>query len=363
MADGDNTAFDELMAQMGVRRMDQGPRSARKKGRKGSSKAARPSGTGARKVAEGRGGAAAPVAATKPSAHASPEQTVAAPPLPAQASTGAAAAADADPGVIADLRNEVASLRRELEAARTRADSAEAECAQAVEQRDRFDIERRGLQRRLEAAVGDRPAPMPPLGDALQRRGILGEHEAARMLKGLIEARRVGPLLRLLEATDGESLHTFLEDRVVLHCGGEACPVVPGRAVVRVPSKRCEVCGGSDIQRVVRGFVDACLLTGRRHVVVVGGSPRYHRQLRELVQHHRLQIELVPGNVRRTMRQAQADMARADVVIIWGATVLDHSVADLYKDGPSHVVRIAHRGMGRMLQMAAEAVQALDGGD
>ena len=91
MADGDNTAFDELMAQMGVRRMEQGPRSARKKARKGASKAARPSGAGARKVAAGRGGAAAPVAATKPSAHASPEQTVAAPPLPAQASTGAAA--------------------------------------------------------------------------------------------------------------------------------------------------------------------------------------------------------------------------------------------------------------------------------
>jgi hypothetical protein len=49
-------------------------------------------------------------------------------------------------------------------------------------------------------------------------------------------------------------------------------------------------------------------------------------------------------------------MARADVVIIWGGTLLDHAVADLYKDGPARVLRVPHRGIGRMLELAAAAI-------
>jgi hypothetical protein len=254
------------------------------------------------------------------------------------------------------LRAELRAARDDLQQARDRADATEAERARLEDERDVLDAERRGLQRRLQAATGETPPPMPSLGEALKERGLLGELEAGKALSALVVARRVGALLSMLEATDGPSLRAFLDDRVVLHCGSEGCPVVPGRAVVIVPRARCEVCAGSDIQRSVRHFVDACLLTGQRHVLVVGGSPKYHRQLRDLVQHHRLRLELVPGNVRRNARQAQADMARADVVIIWGGTQLDHAVADLYKDGPARVVRIAHRGIGRMLELAAEAV-------
>ena len=361
MADGENAAFDELMAQMGVRRMDKGgPSGGRKgrKGRKGWGKGPAPGGKAARRLASpapATGPAAPPGFPPAPPAPAPPVATgpvvavpaVAAPAVP----TAAPPADDAAP-----LRAELRSVREALVEARDRAAATEAERARLAEERDVLDAERRGLQRRLQEATGDAPPATAPLGVALTGRGLLGEHEAGQALAALVAARRVGPLLRLLEAVDPDALAAFLDDRVVLHCGGEDCPVAPGRAVVRVPKPRCEVCAGSDIRRSVRRFVDACLLTGQRHVLIVGGSPKYHRQLRDLVQHHRLRLELVPGNVRRTARQAQADMARADVVIVWGGTLLDHAVADLYKDGPARVLRVPHRGIGRMLELAAGAI-------
>jgi hypothetical protein len=347
MANGENPAFDELMSQMGVRRLEQGPKSVRKgrKGRKSWGKGGQPSGKAARMVAQGPSSAPPPPAPSAPAVVVTPPPT----PAPVQAAPPPAVELDA-------LRAELRAAREDLQRTRDRADATEAERVRLKDERDLLDAERRGLQRRLQAATGDTPPPMPSLGEALKERGLLGELEAGKALTALVAARRVGALLSMLEATDGPSLRAFLDDRVVLHCGGEDCPTVPGRAIVTVPKPRCEVCAGSDIQRSVRRFVDACLLTGQRHVLIVGGSPKYHRQLRDLVQHHRLRLELVPGNVRRNARQAQADMARADVVIIWGGTLLDHAVADLYKDGPARVLRIAHRGIGRMLELAAEAV-------
>lgn len=364
MADGEGSAFDELMAQMGVRRMDQAPRSGRKKtkkARKAWGKGAVPTGKAARKLTDGNTGGSVPApASSTPEPVVRPMVRPAPGPAPRSATAVGPSAAALEQERDA-LQAELRAVRRELETTRDRASAVEAERERLSAELDILDTERRGLQRRLQVATGEQPEPMPALGEALQRRGILGEDEAARVLSGLVEARRVGPLLRLLEAVDRDALHAFLDDRIVLHCGGEACPVVPGRAVVRVPASRCEICGGSDVQRSVRRFVDACLLSGLRHVLVVGGSPRYHRQFRELVQHHRLQLELVPGNARRTARQAQADMARVDVVIVWGATVLDHSVADLYKGGPARVLRVAHRGMSRMLELAATGLQSPSG--
>jgi hypothetical protein len=122
------------------------------------------------------------------------------------------------------------------------------------------------------------------------------------------------------------------------------------------------VCQGSDIRRSVRQFVDACLSLGLTRVTVVGGSPKYHRQLKELVQHRRISLTLVPGNVRRTQKQADHDLAASDVVLLWGGTLLDHSTSDLYRSGDrGQVLTIPHRGIARMLQQATHALVQREG--
>ena len=116
-------------------------------------------------------------------------------------------------------------------------------------------------------------------------------------------------------------------------------------------SPGCDTCGGSDIRREARRFVDACLNHGTTRVTIVGGSPKYHRQLRELVQHRVLKLRLVPGDARRSLRQARDDLRGSDLVIIWGATVLDHATSAPYTQqrelGRLHTVQ--QRGITSML--------------
>jgi hypothetical protein len=195
---------------------------------------------------------------------------------------------------------------------------------------------------------------VPDLPTVLSQRGLKWEVEAARLFRAVAEARRTGELVRLLEPVDAERLAGFLDERVVLLEGCDACPSAGGRAVVSVPKERCEVCAGSDIQRAARTFLDACLVNGATRVVIVGGSPKYHRQLRELVQHHRIKLTLVSGVGRRTAKQAKADQEHNDLVLLWGGTLLDHSVSELYGAGPARVLTVPHRGISLMLLRAAE---------
>jgi hypothetical protein len=332
--------YDDLMASMGVRRLDQ-----------------RSSGKGRGKP---KGKTAA--AATRPPA-ARADAPVAPPPRPEPPSP-----TPVDRQELDGMKAEVGRLRGELQAERDRAEGLSAELdhvrGEAAEreaavdalqhQRDTLDAERRGLQRRLEIARGDIPPPAPAVSEILGKRGLLGELEAANLLRAVADARHTGELLRLLEPVDTDRLEQFLDERVALLGGCDDCPSTGGRAVVRVPRERCEVCGGSDIQRGVRSFVDACLVNGLTRVVVVGGSPKYHRQLRELVQHHRLKLTLVSGKARRTARQAKSDQEHNDLVLLWGGTLLDHSVSALYGDGPARVLTVPHRGISLMLQRAAE---------
>ena len=200
-------------------------------------------------------------------------------------------------------------------------------------------------------AAPPRPSASATLPELLSRRGILGADEQATVFDGLARQGKLRTFVDQLAPTDAERLTRWLDEHTVLlgDCGD--CPGADARAVLRVPRSRCEVCGGSDIRREARRFVDACLNHGTTRVTIVGGSPKYHRQLRELVQHRVLKLRLVPGDARRSLRQARDDLRGSDLVIIWGATVLDHATSAPYTQqrelGRLHTVQ--QRGITSML--------------
>lgn len=108
----------------------------------------------------------------------------------------------------------------------------------------------------------------------------------------------------------------------------------------------------SELRRAAFQVAEACADVGINRLVIVGGSPPYHSQLRELFG-EALDLRLILGDARRTSKQALSDIAWADVVVIWGGTILSHSTSQLYK-GES-VLTIAHRGLAGMLRaLAAE---------
>ena len=246
----------------------------------------------------------------------------------------------------------------EVTKAATEAKLAEvSEALGALQARHRESVaSRERVERALSEALGAIPPPRPALTALLEDRGLVGTDEASFALRAIGDARLGTSLLGLLEVQDPAATRAWLDERMALLCGRPDCPAPPGRAVVTVPPERCDVCGGSDIRRAVRRFIDACLITGLLRVVIVGGSPRYHRQLSELVTDQRVRLRLIPGDRRRSAKQAKADQEGADVVIVWGGTMLDHSVSELYGTGPARVVRVPHRGIARMLEQAADAM-------
>lgn len=107
----------------------------------------------------------------------------------------------------------------------------------------------------------------------------------------------------------------------------------------------------SDIRHAAFAVATACQDLGIQRIAVVGGSPPYHARLKALFG-EALSLRLVDGSERRNLKQARSDIAWADLVIVWGGTILDHSLSQLYR-GDS-VLTIAHRGLAGMLRSLAE---------
>ena len=132
-------------------------------------------------------------------------------------------------------------------------------------------------------------------------------------------------------------------------------PFEPDKNMVVVPvsKDRCEICSGSDIAASFHGFVQACVDRDVRRATIVGGSPAYRRKLQGLADDDEQapKLNLVSGTRKREKRRAASDMRSSDVVVIWGGTELDHSVSEVYRGKDARIVRVAHRGIARMLQI------------
>ncbi len=179
---------------------------------------------------------------------------------------------------------------------------------------------------------------------------------AALEAAGLTNARKqriAAPKLPLVKAT--------LDQSCVLVCERASCrdaAVASAKTIVAVAQATdCSVCGGSENRAAIDRAVDALARRGWRRVVVVGGSPGTHHDLADLVG-DRFELRLVDGTERRTSREAKADLAWADLVIIWGGTELDHKVSKLYTDARDpRVVVCARRGIAALASTAIDSTR------
>ena len=223
----------------------------------------------------------------------------------------------------------------EAEALRLRVAALEQDLAEV-------DTHRRSLQRQLaEKAQPDAPVT---LREALLARGLVGEDECVLALRALLDAHRVGELLDHCVA--GEPVEELVWNRLLLLAEGEDVP--PGIVAVRVPPDRSEGPNSSVNRAALARFATACLLHNVRRVMIVGGSPAYHRVLRDGMD-TRIDLRLVPGNRRGRLPES----AGADIVLLWASTILDHSVSDHFPEG----IVIPHRGIARFLGAAVDEIE------
>jgi hypothetical protein len=275
---------------------------------------------------------ASPVA-TPARVEARPEKPVA-PPVDPRIAQAEGRAAEAEARALAAEAGRSAAEQR-LAEAEARAASLEAALTEV-------DQHRRQLQR--ESAVQARPET-GSLRGCFERRGLRGEDEISGAIRALVDAHRVGELIRL-ELADPGGAEDMLWERLLLL--GEDEPAPPGVVAVRVPADRSEGQYASVNRAAMSRFSTACLVHNRKRIVIVGGSPAYHRILREGLD-PRLDVRLIPGNRRGRL----PEIPTADLVILWASTILDHSVSAQFAEG----VVIPHRGIARMLTAATEWIE------
>ena len=158
-------------------------------------------------------------------------------------------------------------------------------------------------------------------------------------------------------------VEALLKERFFLHCEQDECraaATASGRAPVRCePKSACERCGGSANAAAESEFLPAGARAGVRRVVIVGGSPSVRSELEHSLG-RALELRMVDGTERRTLDRARSDLEWADIVLVWGASELDHKVSLLYTASASphrrKVVNVARRGVAALL---AEAVKHL----
>ncbi|MDA8238512.1 MAG: hypothetical protein M0T75_11665 [Chloroflexi bacterium] len=151
------------------------------------------------------------------------------------------------------------------------------------------------------------------------------------------------------DGVDGATLpavRALLDERLATSCGSRFCdelgPALAGGPVVRGREDDCRVCRGSEVERARARVAAACRATGIRRLLVVGGSPRSCDELkgdrgagpRGAAGAPEVEWRFVDGVARPNPAEAKANVAWAEVIVIWATTLLDHKVSTLYTNPP-----------------------------
>ncbi|MFN8178204.1 MAG: hypothetical protein U0167_09755 [bacterium] len=198
----------------------------------------------------------------------------------------------------------------------------------------------------------------------LDRKRLLAElgygapEALARALEVLYASGLTNPRKTGIAASKEARVREVLADTLIRRCARCAAD---GRGDGRIPvpvedPRQCDSCGGSANRVALARAADACRRGGIGRVLVVGGAPGVHAALSSEWPTD-LALRIVSGTSRHTRQDAAAQLAWADVVLVWGATQLDHRVSDHYtRAGSPKVVVVRRRGIEALADALAEHV-------
>lgn len=140
-----------------------------------------------------------------------------------------------------------------------------------------------------------------------------------------------------------------------------ASPLSPGlRAVLAEGGVACDRCGGSVNKREALALIDTFAEHGLTRLLVVGGGPGTTEELRALLG-DAIELRIVDGESHNNATHAEAELAWADVVAIWGSTILPHKVSKLYTDRRADyrekLVTVTRRGAAALCRVVIEKVR------
>jgi hypothetical protein len=138
-------------------------------------------------------------------------------------------------------------------------------------------------------------------------------------------------------------------------------PVGQGRRIVPAEGAvPCDHCGDSVNKREALALIAAFVAHGLSRLLVVGGGPGTAEELRNLLG-GAIDLQIVDGETHRNATQAAAELAWADVVVIWSSTILPHKVSKLYTDRRADyrdkLVTVTRRGAAALCNTVVDKVK------
>ena len=180
-----------------------------------------------------------------------------------------------------------------------------------------------------------------PIHELLVGLGFVGTaEERARAV--LEEAGLTRPGKTRIAASKEARVLDLLGSRLARLCGHTGCAAgARGREAVRVPKTACEMCGGSSTRRASGLAGEALRREGVRRVLVLGGSPATQRALTDALENEGLTVRCVDGTAgARPAATVAADLAWAQVLVVWASTPLAHKVSQPYTSQAPRDLRV-----------------------
>jgi hypothetical protein len=116
-------------------------------------------------------------------------------------------------------------------------------------------------------------------------------------------------------------------------CQGQRVqPLVPVTGVVPESVSVCRSVGGAQSTAArLEALIHTLQSAGVSRLLIVGGAPDSHRELREGFARSDFPLELVDGTRRISAARAAASARRAGLVVIWAGTLLNHAVSGQFR--------------------------------
>lgn len=146
-----------------------------------------------------------------------------------------------------------------------------------------------------------------------------------------------------------------LEGTFLWHCGNGDCRRrAEGAPRLLVDQAHCTICGGSKDRSALEGMVSALAAANLTKVLVVGGS---EAKGREILQKSPSGVDwrFVDGTKSKDDRYFRPARRWADIIVIWGSTVLDHKVSSHFEGkGDDRVITVNRRSIGALADEVIE---------
>ena len=194
------------------------------------------------------------------------------------------------------------------------------------------------------------------LSELLSARGFVGENEK-RALESLYRAGLTRPGKARIAASKVAAVDEALGAAFVRHCRKPDCRPSDAetRHPVRVSAPHCEFCGGSDNRRAVEEMVAAMKATGRRKLLVVGGSPGTRGDLEKLCD-GRLGLRFITEDTAPDRKTVAGMLGWSDLTAIWTSTEISHKATAVLR-GPK-IFRVPRRGVAALANAVRDRCMA-----